>query len=150
MDSLASRYEANPDGTVGPACEGCDHVKRLAARILQSEPLEHPQRQHLHLQLRKPPANAHARPVTEGDVRERVGGVVGGAAAQPPLGEELARPRVVALRQLVDDAGDADAGAGGDLVAGQHQRHLGQAVHASHSRQQPTGVKIYGMMMQKL
>ncbi len=50
---------------------------------------------------------------------------MGGTAAQPPFREELVCPRVVPLGQLVDNGGDADVGAGGDLIAGQHKRHLG-------------------------
>ena len=59
--------------------------------------------------------------MAEGDVGERVGGVVGGAAAQPALRRKLPGTRVVALRVLIDNAGHADARTAWDLVSGEDE-----------------------------
>ena len=78
------------DIPIRPTDKGDGHSDGLMV-VLQSELLDHLDRQHVHLQLGKPPPDAHPRAKAEGNGSEGMGSVLTRTSAQPQLRLELLR-----------------------------------------------------------
>ena len=76
------------DIPIGPADKGDGHSNGLMV-VLQPELLHHLDGEHVHLQLRKPPPDAHPRPEAERNGSEGMRSVLTRTFAQPALRLEL-------------------------------------------------------------
>ena len=107
------------DIPVRPADKGDGHTNRLMV-VLQSELLHHLDGQHVHLQLRKPPPNAHPRAEAERNGSEGMRSVLTRTSAQPALRLELLWFGEVLLVVHGQQVPVGDHCPAGDLVAAKH------------------------------
>ena len=104
------------DILIRPADKGDGHSNRLMV-VLQSELLHHLDGEHVHLQLRKPPPDAHPRPKAERNGSEGMRRVLTRTSAQPALRLELLWFGEVLLVVHGEEVPVGDHRLAGDLVA---------------------------------
>lgn len=107
------------DIPIRPADKGDGHTNGLMV-VLQSELLHHLDGEHVHLQLGKPPPDAHPRTEAERNGSEGMRSVLTRTSAQPALRLELLGFGKVLLVVHGEEVPVGDHCPAGDLVAAKH------------------------------